>query len=99
MRQRVLHNSLAGQPLTPKRLDAFDINQLRRRPVEAMGSRAAVLQPGDSSLSLSLQPFAHCSRADAYSCADGLRRLPARNQFSVDGKPKMQLSGFMEFIV
>ena len=70
---------LASQPLAPKRRDAFD-NRLRRRPAEAMGSRAAVLQTGNTSAIMPLQPFAHCPRADAYGLPNGLRRLPACGQ-------------------
>jgi hypothetical protein len=70
---------LASQPLAPKRRDAFN-NRLRRRPAQAMGSRAAILQTGDTFTIMPLQPFAHCPRADAYGLPDGLRRLPACSQ-------------------
>ena len=52
-------------------------HRLRRRPVQPMRPRAAVMQVRQALAAIPGNPFANGPRADACGFADGLRRLPA----------------------
>jgi hypothetical protein len=68
---------LAGQALTPERFDPLHRSG-RRRPMQAMGPRRAILQPGQTLAPRPRQPLARRPRAHACGACGGLSRLPAR---------------------
>jgi hypothetical protein len=69
-------NLLAGPPLMPQGGNPLDYS-LRRRPMQAMWLRAAIMQTSEALSAIAGQPLANCARADAYGLRDALRRLPA----------------------
>jgi hypothetical protein len=72
--------------LAAERLDTSDdLGQCR--PTQAMRPGRAIAQTGNTFRPEPIDPFAHCARAGAYGCTDGLRRLPV-----LDNPPHHRLS-------
>src|SRR5713101_6613043 len=68
---------------------------LRRRSVQMLGPRAAILQAGQAFALIALDPFAHRARANAYGFTDGPRRLPTENHFDHALSTKRRQAGIL----
>ena len=89
---------LAGAALPAKHLDLLD-HRLRRRPVQSMRPRAAVVQAHQTFTPIAIDPLADGPRADACGLGDRLRRLSAqhlaRNVLSTCGVRRAFLCTFI----
>jgi hypothetical protein len=72
--------ALAGHPLAAQAFNTVD-HRLRRRSMQPLGPRAAILQAGQAFAVVAIDPFTHRARANACGFTGGLRRLPSQNHF------------------
>src|SRR5260370_27127764 len=71
---------LAGQALATQAFNTVD-DRLRRRSMQPLRPRAAIVQAAQAFGGVAVDPFAHRARANADGFTDGLRRLPTENHF------------------
>ena len=84
----------AGPALAPQGFNPLDSGH-RRRPVQPMWPRAAILQTGQASGVVAIDPFTHRARANACGLTDGLRRLPTPNHFDQPLSTKRRQAGIL----
>jgi hypothetical protein len=68
---------------------------LRRRSMQPLRPRAAILQAGQAFPLIALDPLTNRARANACGFTDGLRRLPTQNHFDQALSTKRRQAGIL----